>query len=304
MLEIISKTGNDNIATVYTAKTCDNKYLEFVESVQPPLLRKDKWVLIVSTLFGCPVGCLMCDAGGFFQGKLSKEEIFTQIDYLVASRFPDKNIACAKFKIQFARMGEPALNSAVLDVLEELPIRYKCSGLLPSLSTIAPNGCEDFFIRLSAIKNRLYASGNFQMQFSIHTTDQRLRAKLIPIKKWNFAKIAAYGAKFYGTRDKKIALNFALAKNSPICSKELKKYFDPSVFIIKITPVNPTINSARNNIESYFSTGAAGEDTNRLIEQLRNVGYEVILSIGELEENQIGSNCGQYVRKYISRCAG
>ncbi|CAL7963934.1 23S rRNA (adenine2503-C2)-methyltransferase [Gammaproteobacteria bacterium] len=302
MLEIISKTGNDNIATVYTAKTKDNKYLEFVESVQPPLPREDKWVLIVSTLFGCPVGCLMCDAGGFFQGKLSKEEILTQIDHLVVSRFPDKNIACAKFKIQFARMGEPALNPAVLDVLEELPTRYKCNGLLPSFSTIAPNGCEDFFTRLCSIKNRLYANGNFQMQFSIHTTDQRLRAKLIPIKKWNFAKIAAYGAKFYEVRDKKITLNFALAKNSPICTKELKKYFDPSIFIIKITPINPTINSASNNIESYFVTGAAGEDTNRLVEQLRSAGYEVILSIGELEENQIGSNCGQYVRKYINQC--
>jgi len=300
MLEIISKTGNDNIATVYTAKTKGNKYLEFVESVQPPLPREDKWVLIVSTLFGCPVGCLMCDAGGFFQGKLSKEEILAQIDHLVVSRFPDKNIACAKFKIQFARMGEPALNPAVLDVLEELPVRYKCSGLLPSFSTIAPYGCEDFFTRLCAIKNQLYANGNFQMQFSIHTTDQQLRAKLIPVKKWNFARIAAYGAKFYEARDKKITLNFALAKNSPICIEELKKYFDPSIFIIKITPVNPTINSASNNIESYFVTGAAEEDTDRLVEQLRGAGYEVILSIGELEENQIGSNCGQYIRKYIN----
>ena len=199
-------------------------------------------------------------------------------------------------------MGEPALNPAVLDVLEELPARYKCDGLLPSFSTVAPDGCEDFFVRLCAIKNRLYANGNFQMQFSIHTTDQLLRAKIIPIKKWNFDQIAVYGDKFYEAGDKKITLNFALAKNSPICVKELKKYFDPSVFIIKITPVNPTINSASNNIESYFVTGAAGEDTNGQVEQLCGAGYEVILSIGELEENQIGSNCGQYVRKYINLC--
>lgn len=300
MLEIISKTGNDRIAIVYIAKTKEHKYLEFVESVQPPLPREDKWVLIVSTLFGCPVGCLMCDAGGFFQGKLSKAEILAQIDYPVISRFPDRNIPCAKFKIQFARMGEPALNPAVLEVLEELPARYKCEGLLPSFSTIAPHGCEDFFTRLIAIKNKLYAGGNFQMQFSIHTTDQQLRAKLIPIKKWDFSQLADYGAKFYVAGDKKITLNFALAKNSPVCVKELKKYFDPNVFIIKITPINPTINSTNNNIESYFVTGAANEDTNKLVDQLRAAGYEVILSIGELEENQIGSNCGQYVRKFIA----
>jgi 23S rRNA (adenine2503-C2)-methyltransferase len=297
MLEIISKTGSDEIATVYVAKNKDGKCLEFVESVQPPLRRKDKWVLIVSTLFGCPVGCPMCDAGGSFQGKLSKAEILAQIDHLVASRFPDKNIACKEFKIQFARMGEPALNPAVLEVLEELPERYKCNGLLPSFSTVAPIGCDDFFAKLLEIKNRLYANGAFQMQFSIHTTDQQLREEFIPIKKWGFARIADYGGRFYVDGDKKITLNFALAKNSPICAKEFKKYFDPNIFIIKITPVNPTINSMTNNIESYFITGAANEDTNRLIEQLRNVGYDVILSIGELEENKIGSNCGQYVHR-------
>ena len=111
MLEIISKTGNDNIATVYVAKTQDNKYLEFVESLQPPLSREDKWVLIVSTLFGCPVGCLMCDAGGFFQGKLSKEEILAQIDHLVISRFPDKSITCAKFKTQCVMVKLPRLKA-------------------------------------------------------------------------------------------------------------------------------------------------------------------------------------------------
>ena len=187
-----------------------------------------------------------------------------------------------------------------LDVLAELPERYKCSNLLPSLSTVAPNGCEDFFSRLLVIKNRLYAGGDFQMQFSIHTTDQQLREKLIPIKKWDFVRIADYGAKFYVAGDKKIALNFALAKDSPICVKELKKYFDPRIFIIKITPVNPTISSMANEIKSYFVTGAANEDTDNLLEQLRAAGYEVILSIGELEENKIGSNCGQSVRKFIA----
>jgi 23S rRNA (adenine2503-C2)-methyltransferase len=32
---------------------------------------------------------------------------------------------------------------------------------------------------------------------------------------------------------------------------------------------------------------------------LRQAGYEVIISIGDLEENQIGSNCGQYVRRHL-----
>jgi len=29
------------------------------------------------------------------------------------------------------------------------------------------------------------------------------------------------------------------------------------------------------------------------------VGYEVILSVGELEENKIGSNCGMYIQRFL-----
>lgn len=297
-LEIISKTAKDKIATVYVAKNTENKYLEFVESTQPPLSRQDKWVLIVSTLFGCPVGCPMCDAGGSFQGKVSTKEMLAQIDHMVLAQFPNKNIICKKFKIQFARMGEPALNPSVLEVLEKLPEYYKYSGeLLPSISTVAPKSCENFLNKLISIKNNFYNNSNFQMQFSIHTTDQILREQIIPIYKWNFAQIADFGQKFHASNDKKISLNFALAKNTPISTKELRKYFDPDIFIIKITPVNPTDNSAKNNIESYFTTGADHEDTLGIINRLQDAGYEVILSIGDLQENQIGSNCGQYLKK-------
>ena len=48
-LEIISRRGDENLAFVYVARTGDerNGYIEFVESLQPPLPREKKWVLIV-----------------------------------------------------------------------------------------------------------------------------------------------------------------------------------------------------------------------------------------------------------------
>lgn len=46
-----------------------------------------------------------------------------------------------KFKIQFARVGEPALNEHVLGVLEEIA---KYENLIPSISTVVPRGCEKF----------------------------------------------------------------------------------------------------------------------------------------------------------------
>ena len=36
-------------------------------------------------------------------------------------------------------------------------------------------------------------------------------------------------------------------------------------------------------------------------EAMRTAGYDVIVSIGEVEENEIGSNCGQYVLKYLEK---
>lgn len=297
-MKVIGKAGNDNIATVYIAKIRDGDLIEFVESVQPPIPRQEKWVLIVSTLLGCNVGCAMCDAGGWYKGKLLLEEILQQIDYLITQRFPDRNIPVKKFKIQFSRIGEPAFNSAVIDVLNQLPNTYNAPGLIPSLSTIAPYGCEDFFIALLRTKNKYYANGKFQLQFSIHTTDITLRDEIIPIKKWGFAKIAKYGEEFHEAGDRKITLNFALAKDSPFDPRILKQYFDPEIFLIKITPINPTLKSVENNLVSYFVTDIA-DDNLHLVEQLGAFGYDVIVSIGELEENKIGSNCGQYIKRVL-----
>lgn len=295
-MRIIGKTGKEDIATVYIGELKNGKKIEFVESVQPPIPRNKKWVLIVSTLCGCPVGCRFCDAGGYYQGKLTKEEIITQIDYLVKNRFLDRKVPVEKFKIQFARMGEPAFNENVLDVLVELPNLYDAPGLIPSISTIAPEGTDNFFKKLIRIKNRHYKK-RFQFQFSIHTTDLNLRDWLVPTKKWNFEKMAQYGKLFYEKGDRKIALNFALADGMPVDAGVLSNYFDPERFLIKITPVNPTYQAVKNKISSYVRPDKAAYP---VIDELQKAGYEVILSIGEWEENLIGSNCGQYILKHIN----
>ncbi len=292
-MKILAKTGNDNIATVYIAEMVSGKRIEFVESVQPPLPREKKWVFIISSMFGCPVKCVFCDAGGGYQGKLSKDELFEQIDFLIKTRYSDKKIPVEKFKIQFARVGEPAFNMAVLDVLSEFHERYNAPGFMPSISTIAPVGTEKFFERLMYIKKNIYKE-KFQLQFSIHTTDQSYRDYLIPVKKMDFRSIADYGDEFHEENHRKITLNFALADDNPFDPEILRKYFSPEKFLIKITPVNPTYNAVKHNISSKELMLSGRKN---LICELNKSGYEVILSIGELEENHIGSNCGQYLEK-------
>ncbi|NIW45520.1 MAG: radical SAM protein, partial [Gammaproteobacteria bacterium] len=72
-MKISAKVGTDDIAVVYVGQFDDGELVEFVEAVQPPMPREEKWVLMLSTLYGCPIACQMCDAGGFYHGKISKE---------------------------------------------------------------------------------------------------------------------------------------------------------------------------------------------------------------------------------------
>jgi 23S rRNA (adenine2503-C2)-methyltransferase len=299
MIKVHASAGNENIAMVYIVETSPGNLVECVESVQPPLPREKKWVLLVSTMFGCPIGCLMCDAGGHYHGKPTRDEILAQIDFLVDKRFPDRLIPCEQFKIQFARMGEPSLNSQVLDVLLELPHRYQAPGLMPSISTVAPAGTEHFFNRLLEIKQENYNNGHFQFQVSLHTTDTEVRDRYIPVKKWSFAQIAEFGQRFFTPGDRKITLNFALAQSTPVDPAVMLSFFDPDKFLIKITPLNPTYRARENALVSYVNPLSAGQKY-ELIQALQDAGYQVILSIGETEENRIGSNCGQYLRTHLS----
>ncbi|MHB8873308.1 MAG: radical SAM family protein [Myxococcaceae bacterium] len=293
-MKVLFEQGDDELARVFVAETHDGHRIELVDSTQPPVPRTEKWVLIVSTLVGCPVRCLICDAGGSYEGRLTGEEILEQIDFLVRRRYPDGKVPVPRFKIQFARMGDPAFNSGVLDALIALPKRFDAPGLIPSISTVAPASTQQWFEDLLVVKQRLYGGGRFQMQFSVHSTDELARRRLVPVKCWSFADIAEYGRRFYEPGDKKITLNFAAARGEPLDPKVLLQYFDPGKFVVKLTPINPTLAAAASGLVSLLDpcdlpgaqTVAAG---------FERAGYQTILSFGEVRENDIGSNCGMYV---------
>jgi 23S rRNA (adenine2503-C2)-methyltransferase len=74
----------------------------------------------------------------------------------------------------------------------------------------------------------------------------------------------------------------------------IASHFDPEKFAVKLTPLNPTAKAMKNGLASALdplepSVGA------ELAKAFNNLGFETILSIGEVEENKIGSNCGQFV---------
>ncbi|HUU06438.1 MAG TPA: radical SAM protein [Patescibacteria group bacterium] len=297
-MKIISATGREDIAIVYIAAMGRGRKVEFVESLQPPLPREKKWVLIVSTLFGCPVGCRMCDAGSDYRGKLTAAEIFNQIDYLVNKRFAGALPDVRKLKIQFARMGEPSFNPAVLDVLAHLPDHIPIPGLIPSVSSIAPASSGDFFKKLLELRKIEYCGRDFQLQFSIHSSDEKIRDWLMPVAKWDLAQIAEYGSLFYEKNKRKITLNFALSKDIPLDPGKIGALFDPAFFLIKLTPLNPTYRAKAKGLRTGLDplSGVAGK---KIVAGFKARAFEVLVSIGELEENLIGSNCGQYLQQHL-----
>ena len=267
--------------------------VETVDSIDPRFPRHEKSVIILSTQFGCPVGCLMCEAGGAYFGNLTAAQMMAQVSFVLARR--PEVLETRKLKVHFARMGEPALNPAVPEALEQLPSVAPGRGLMACISSVAPRGSAAFFEELTRIKDRHYSGGRFQLQISINSTDEQVRQRLIPFPHMGLEAIAEVGRRFYRPGDRKVALNFALARGFPVDSRALGQQFDPDKFMIKLTPVNPTERSNLHGLGTVLSAGAA-DATDDLVRQLQQLGFDTVVSIGEPEEIAIGSNCGQLVR--------
>jgi len=288
---VLNIEGNPKLARVFIAGLKDGHKIEFVESIQPPRTRQEKWVNVISTMVGCPVACKMCDAGGGFARHLTAPELHQQLSILAKETFPN-GIDTKMWKIQLARMGEPTLNPAVLEFLSQLG-QMEHDNIVISLSTVGPANCAPFIQELKKIKDSQF-KGKFQLQFSIHSTDDEVRRQLIPIRSLILPEIAALGRQFRSPGDKKITLNFIVMKDVPIDTNRIAKLFDSENFLIKLTPLNPTYRAEYFKIHPGFDPEKP-ETVQNLISEFETKGFEVILSIGELEENQIGSNCGQYL---------
>ncbi len=293
---IVQTTGRDEVALVHVAEMRGDSRLlvEFVDALDPRYPREEKWVVIVSTQFGCPVGCAMCETGRWYRGNLTAEEILWQVDRVVLARHPDGRVPTRKFKVQLARMGEPSLNRDTLRALRLLRTRYDAPGLIACVTSVAPAAAARYFDDLACLKRDLYGGGAFQLQFSINTTDDALRDGLMPVRRWSLAEIARYGERFWEQGDRKVVLNFALAEGWPVDVDRVANLFDPACFVIKVTPLNPTARAEKEGLRTVLAPGreTACDD---LAQAFLARGFETIISIGSAEEMAIRSNCGQAV---------
>jgi len=295
-VEVLATKPIPQVGTVILARPRGDpvRRFEFVETADVGRPRSEKWVVMVSTQYGCVCGCRICDAGNFgYHGNLDAEMIAEQIEIALRLHPEDDPSRTRRFKVQFSRMGEPSFNPAVTECLERLAQDARLPALLPSISTVAPRCAvtTEFFERLRDVKDRFFSEGRFQLQFSILSTDEEAREALIPVRKWGFSEIADFGRTWMKAGDRKVTLSFALASEIPFDPAEVQRFFSPEIFLVKITPVNPTRRAERNGLTSMWRTPPAPVACYK--EDLERRGFRVILNASWPQEIECRASCGQ-----------
>ena len=206
--------------------------------------RHERWMIGVSCMSGCPIHCKFCATGKLKKWRnLTADEIFEQVKFIL-----DKHIntwdpyKSKEFKINYTRMGEPFLNieavkQAIKMVDEYLPgIRVH-----HYISTIGIKGSDFSWIK-----------DNITLQVSLHSLVESNRDELIPYK--NKMSIAELG-QIRTQSDLKTTVNMTLVNTDDFDINELKKYFDPEYFFIKLSPINPNAVSDGNRMGTGIIEG-------------------------------------------------
>ncbi|MFA6034549.1 MAG: FAD-dependent oxidoreductase, partial [Myxococcota bacterium] len=251
--EVISTRGAPDVASVFVARMRpgdDTSMVEFVDGLDTALPREEKWIANLSTQYGCPVGCVFCDSGHRYYGNLTAGEMLGQLAYIMG-RHPGVAARCGKFKVHFARMGEPALNDAVLETIGRLRGFTAAPNVWACVATVAPAGREEWFRRLFDAKEDGFR-GRFQLQFSMNTTDEGERAAMMPVSLMPFEWISGYIRRFHRDGDRKAVLNFALASGSQFSAARIMSLFSPETSAVKVTPLNPTAAGVRSGMDTVL----------------------------------------------------
>ena len=254
----------------------------------------EKWVVTISTQYGCSMGCTFCDVPKVGPGR--NATFYDLIGQIVAAVHLHPEITETKrLNVHFARMGEPTWNPNVLDCAKWLHTHMNDSyNIHPVVSTMMPRRNEwlkTFIHNWMRIKNRLY-NGNAGLQLSINSTNEQERQEMFNGNACTLTEIFKImdGILPFG---RKITLNFAVA-NYEINPLILRSYFDPALYTIKFTPMHKTETALAHGIKTE------GDYTDfypylHHEEALKAYGYEVLTFIASAEEDLGRITCGNAI---------
>lgn len=195
--------------------------------------RKERWMIGVSTMSGCPVHCKFCATGNMKRWRnLTADEIVEQVEFII-NQNKDNPLDSQEFKINYTRMGEPFLNiDAVKEAIKRISEKYPNTHHY--VSTIGIKDSDFSFVK-----------DNVTLQISLHSFDDEKRNWLIPYpKKMTIEELGQIRTK----SNLKTTINLTLVDETDFDGEKLAKYFDKDYFFIKLSPINPNEISEKNNL--------------------------------------------------------
>lgn len=252
---------------------------------------KERTVLCISTMCGCPMGCRFCGTGDYFVRTLTAEEIVDQANYILENEIGDlEPIEIEKLQIMVMSMGEPALVPALSEAFRQLNKMYPNAALL--ISSSGPNVDYSWIRKLSQEIDKV------GLQFSIHESTDEARDKLIPFKKkLDLHSISMEGELWYFATGRKPFFNYCAHENNS--SQEdvnrLVSLFDPEIWEATVSVIceNDAFATSRNEVQRNLAIDFG----NKLLE----AGYNVRV-FDPAGQDTIGGGCGQlwYVQEWMN----
>lgn len=265
----------------------------------------EKWVVTLSTQYGCPMKCTFCDVPNVkFKGNASKNDLWDQLIRAIRL-FPEIKYT-ERLNIHFARMGEPIFNESVFDFARELYAQkssylFERTGLRvevlhPVLTTSLPKKFSELESRIlewCEIKNEVY-NGQAGLQFSINSTDANQRDRMFGHQQIHLADLHKIAKRMPDPIGRKYCLNFAYATGNIVDALYLSKLFDPDMFMCKITPIHNNNACRENKIETVggYDSFTPYDD---LEQALKAVGYDVLVFVPSIDEEDGLVTCGNAV---------
>ena len=264
----------------------------------------EKWVVTVSTQYGCQMACTFCDVPNVeWHGNVPFEDLQNQL-YGAIRLFPDTKYT-ERLNLHFARMGEPIFNDAVFTFAEWMHIHKRKikqdTGLSievihPVLTTSLPrkySRLKEKILRWCDIKNNLY-NGQAGLQFSVNSTSDEQRAKMFSGMSLTLEELARIADEMPEPLSRKYCLNFAFSTDFELDATKVWRWFDPEKFMCKITPIHNN-NACRDNhietvggYESFAPYSQAEAD-------LKARGYDVLVFVPSMDEEDGLVTCGNAI---------
>lgn len=261
---------------------------------------KEKWVVTISTQYGCNSGCKFCDVPKVGKGiNATYNDIKGQIETAL-SLHPEVEWT-KRLNIHYARMGEPSWNPDVLRVtydLHEIVRPYLGNSLIhPVFTTMCPNKNKKLVSMpqewTNDIKNDKFR-GDAGLQLSINSTNDAQRNDMFSGNALSLKEISDIVRDLPMPVGRKYALNFALADNYEVDAKKLRELFSPEKCMVKITPLHLTHSCEENHIvtsggyTSFVPYQKAEKD-------LIDAGFDVLVFVPSMEEDEGRITCGNAI---------